>query len=91
MLDKRKFYIDGKWVDPIKKNDFDVINPCNEDPCAVISLGSTEDTNKAVKAFTALFVSSVDPREITAQGSSLHGFITSKSFFLIGSTHLPSI
>ena len=55
MLDKRKFYIDGEWVDPIKRNDFDVINPCNEDPCAVISLGSTEDTNKAVKAAKTAF------------------------------------
>ena len=55
MLDKRKFYIDGEWVDPIKKNDFDVINPCNEDPCAVISLGSTEDTNRAVKSAKTAF------------------------------------
>ncbi|WP_440910789.1 aldehyde dehydrogenase family protein [Candidatus Pelagibacter sp.] len=55
MLDKRKFYIDGEWIDPIKKNDFDVINPCNEDPCAVISLGSTEDTNRAVKAAKTAF------------------------------------
>ncbi len=55
MLDKRKFYIDGEWVDPIRKNDFDVINPCNEDPCAVISLGSTEDTNRAVKAAKTAF------------------------------------
>ena len=39
MLDKRKFYINGQWVDPIKKNDLEVINPCNEDPFAVISLG----------------------------------------------------
>ncbi|WP_440651740.1 aldehyde dehydrogenase family protein [Candidatus Pelagibacter sp. HIMB1495] len=55
MLDKRKFYIDGEWVDPIKRNDFYVINPCNEDPCAVISLGSTEDTNRAVKAAKTAF------------------------------------
>ena len=55
MLDKRKFYIDGEWVDPIKKNDFDVINPCNEDSCAIISLGSTEDTNRAVKAAKTAF------------------------------------
>ena len=55
MLDKRKFYIDGEWVDPIKSNDFDVINTCNEDPCAVISLGSTEDTNRAVKAAKTAF------------------------------------
>ena len=55
MLDKRKFYIDGEWVETFKKNDFDVINPCNEDPFAVISLGSTEDTNRAVKAAKTAF------------------------------------
>ena len=50
MLDKRKFYINGKWVDPEEKNDFEVINPCNEDPFAIISLGSKKDTDNAVKA-----------------------------------------
>ena len=50
MLDKRKFYINGEWVDPVKKDDFEVINPCNEDPFAIISLGSKEDTNLAVNA-----------------------------------------
>ena len=50
MLDKRKFYINGQWVDPVKKNDFEVINPCNEDPFAIISLGSKEDTDLAVKS-----------------------------------------
>ena len=43
MLDKRKFYINGKWVSPSKPNDLEVINPSNEDPYAVISLGSKED------------------------------------------------
>ena len=50
MLDKRKFYINGKWVDPSKKNDFEVINPSNEEPFAVISLGSKEDVDLAVLA-----------------------------------------
>ena len=50
MLDKRDFYIDGKWVKPSVPNDFKVINPCNEDPCAIISLGSKDDTNAAVKS-----------------------------------------
>ena len=50
MLDKRKFYINGQWVDPSKKNDFEVINPSDESVCAIISLGSEEDTNSAVKA-----------------------------------------
>ena len=43
MLDKRKFYINGKWISASKPNDLDVINPSNEDPYAVISLGSKED------------------------------------------------
>ena len=50
MKDKKKFYIDGKWVDPKKKNDFNVINPSTEESCAVISLGSVEDINIAVNA-----------------------------------------
>ena len=31
MLDKRKFYINGKWISPSKSNDLEVINPSNED------------------------------------------------------------
>ena len=50
MMDKKKFYINGEWVNPIKENNFDVINPSNEEVSAVISLGSSEDTNEAVKA-----------------------------------------
>ena len=50
MLDKKKFYINGEWLDPTSPNDFEVINPSNEQACAVISLGSKEDVNLAVKA-----------------------------------------
>ena len=38
-VDKRKFYINGKWVKPSKINDFQVINPSNEEHFATISLG----------------------------------------------------
>ena len=55
MLNKKQFYINGKWVDPINPNDLDVINPSTEEVCAVISLGSKEDTNKAVKAAKSAF------------------------------------
>ena len=55
MLDKKKFYINGEWVNPYKKNDCEVINPCNEDPFAIISLGSKEDTDLAVKAAKTAF------------------------------------
>tara|TARA_A100001011_G_C14305587_1_gene842963 strand:- start:759 stop:2189 length:1431 start_codon:yes stop_codon:yes gene_type:complete len=57
MLDKRKFYIDGKWVEPIKKNDFIVINPSTEENFATISLGSLDDVNIAVKAAKSSFES----------------------------------
>ena len=48
MLDKKQFYINGKWIDPIKPKSLEVINPSTEDVCAVISLGSKEDVDVAV-------------------------------------------
>ena len=57
MLDKRNFYINGKWVAPSKTNDFEVINPSNEKPCAVISLGQESDTNLAVSSARKAFSS----------------------------------
>ena len=57
MLDKRNFYINGKWVSPSKPDDFEVINPSNEEPFAIISLGDEADTNSAVKAAKESFSS----------------------------------
>ena len=57
MLDKRNFYINGKWVKPTKSNDLEVINPSTEETCAVISLGSQEDTDNAVAAAKIAFES----------------------------------
>lgn len=53
MLDYRKFYINGQWIDPSEKNDLEVINPSDETACAVISLGSQADTDAAVSAARA--------------------------------------
>jgi len=53
MLEKREFYINGQWVAPSASNDFQVIDPSIEEPCAVISLGSEADTNAAVAAAKA--------------------------------------
>ena len=55
MLEKRKFYIDGAWVDPIDGTDLEVINPSNEEVCAVISLGGQGDTDAAVAAANRAF------------------------------------
>ncbi len=55
MKDARKFYINGSWVSPIAGTDREVINPSNEEPFAVISLGGQADTDAAVAAAKAAF------------------------------------
>ena len=55
MLEKREFYIDGGWRPPVAANDLDVINPSDEQPCALISLGDQADTDAAVAAASAAF------------------------------------
>ena len=55
MLDKKNFYIDGKWVSPIEPRNYTVIDPSNEDPCAEISLGGKKDIDKAVSAAKKAF------------------------------------
>jgi len=55
MREYKQFYINGEWVDPTTPNDFDVINPANEEVCAHISMGSEADVNKAVAAAKAAF------------------------------------
>ncbi|ASY64038.1 Aldehyde dehydrogenase [Sinorhizobium sojae CCBAU 05684] len=66
MLDKRKFYINGEWIDPITQNDLYVLNPATEKPLAVISLGTAEDIDRAVaaakNAFTTYSRTSVKER-----------------------------
>jgi len=66
MTDHREFYIDGKWVSPLKRSDFAVVNPATEEPVASISLGSAADVDLAVsaakKAFAAWSETSRDER-----------------------------
>ena len=53
MIEKRQFYINGTWVDPIDGGDHHVINPSTEEACATISLGGQADTDAAVAAAKA--------------------------------------
>ena len=55
MIKKKQFYINGKWVDPINQNELEVIDPSNEQVCAIISLGDSEDTNLAVESAKKAF------------------------------------
>ncbi len=52
-----KFYIDGRWVDPITPKSLDVINPATEQPIGQISLGSEQDVDIAVQAAKRAFES----------------------------------
>src|SRR5580692_8012797 len=53
----RKFYIDGKWLDPAEVRDFTVISPASEEAIATISLGSATDVDRAVAAAKRAFES----------------------------------
>jgi aldehyde dehydrogenase (NAD+) len=50
-----RFYIDGRWVDPIAPRPFEVINPATEQPVGRISLGSAADVDDAVAAARRAF------------------------------------
>lgn len=57
MSNLMKYYIGGKWVDPISGNRMDVVNPANEETIGTILLATREDVNKAVAAAKAAFES----------------------------------
>ena len=65
-MNYQKFYINGKWVDPISKDLLDVINPANEEVITKISLGNKQDLDTAVisakNSFNAWSISSVELR-----------------------------
>ena len=55
MREYLKFYIDGQWVDPVKANPLEVINPATEAVAGHISNGAAADVDKAVKAAQKAF------------------------------------
>ena len=55
MREYLKFYIDGKWVDPVEPKTLEVDNPTTEQASGRISLGSAADVDKAVKAARKAF------------------------------------
>ena len=66
MIEKRQFYINGKWINSVDGRDYKVINPSTEEPVAVISLGGQADTDASVAAakaaFPAWMATSIDER-----------------------------
>ena len=50
-----QFYINGKWVNPVKPEVLEVINPATEESVGQISIGSSLDVDNAVKAARKAF------------------------------------
>ena len=55
MREYLKFYIDGKWVDPVVLKTLDVINPATEAVCGKIAVGAAADVDAAVMAARRAF------------------------------------
>ena len=66
MKNERKFFIDGKWVEPHSKQTLEVLNPANEEVIGTIALGDQTDVDRAVaaarKAFETFSQTSVKDR-----------------------------
>ena len=56
MIDKRKFYINGKWIKSNYKNDFEVINPSNEKIICYHFFRNKKDVDLAVNSAKKAFV-----------------------------------
>jgi len=52
-----QFYINGKWVDPVRPSKLQVINPATEKSVGEISVGSALDIDNAVSAARSAFKS----------------------------------
>ena len=52
-----QFYINGKWVDPVRPSKLQVINPATEKSVGEISIGSALDIDNAVSAARSAFKS----------------------------------
>ena len=57
MENLKKFYIDGKWVDPQSSTTFPVTNPATEEKIGVIAMGGKKDVDIAVNAAKNAFIS----------------------------------
>jgi len=55
MRDYRKFYIDGRWVEPAAAKTWEVRNPATDEVAGTISLGGAADVDRAVAAARRAF------------------------------------
>ena len=64
MREYLKFYIDGRWVDPVELKTVNTVNPATEAISGTIALGSPTDVDRAVQAARKAFTTwSKTPRD----------------------------
>ena len=51
----RKFYIDGRWIDPAGAGSIEVVNPATERVLGSIAAGNAADVDRAVAAARRAF------------------------------------
>jgi len=54
-MERQKFYIDGRWVEPAAPATIGIVNPATEEIFASISLGSRQDVDRAVQSARRAF------------------------------------
>lgn len=57
MQNRRKFYIDGQWVEPHSRQEAEIINPASEEVIDTVILGDQPDVDAAVAAARKAFES----------------------------------
>ena len=55
MKEHLKFYIGGRWVEPVGNKTIDVVNPATEEVIGRVTLGTAEDVDRAVAAARKAF------------------------------------
>lgn len=55
MYEYRKFFIDGRWVDPLGPGRIEVLNPATEQVVGLVSAGGERDVDAAVQAARRAF------------------------------------
>ena len=50
-MELTKFYINGKFTDPLSNETLEIINPATEEEIGIVALGSVEDVDREIDAW----------------------------------------
>ena len=84
MLNKKNFYINGKWVKPDSEEEIKVINPAYEDVCTQSTQGNKKDVDTAVMRHMMINIRPVvkEANEILKIPEDKRGLFLTNAFLL---------